>query len=82
MNAHTPIGHAALVRAVATVGLVELAARIGVKYQLIQGWMKPHRKFATPAEYCRAVAEASQVPVEELRPDVFGTPRQTEQAAA
>lgn len=72
MPTATPIGIDALERAIAVHGLSSLAAEIGVSYQLIQGWRKEGRKFATPAEYCHSVARATGVPVEELRPDVFG----------
>lgn len=66
----SPIGIDALERAIAVHGLGGLAAELGVSYQIIQGWRKEGRKFATPAEYCPSVEKITGVPVEELRPDV------------
>lgn len=73
-----PIGLDALDLAISKVGLSTLADRMSVSYQLIQGWRKEGRKFATPAEYCRALAAASDGLVTEadLRPDVFGKIKQ------
>lgn len=65
-----PIGIDALERAIAVHGLSRLASELGVPYQMIQGWRKDGRKFATPAEYCPSVEKITGVPVEELRPDV------------
>ncbi len=66
-----PIGHEALEQAIASKTLSGLAKAIDADYQLIQGWRVKTRKFATPAEYCRAVERATGVPVAELRPDLF-----------
>lgn len=66
------IGREALLRVVDEVGLSELSRRIGVRYQLIQGWMDESRRFATPADYCPLIERATdgRVRCEDLRPDV------------
>lgn len=63
---------AALDRAIAECSLVELARRIDVSYQLIQGWRVSGRKFATPAEYVLKIEAATGVSRHELRPDIYG----------
>lgn len=72
MSTSTSIGRDALMRAIEVHGLAELARRLDVSYQLIQGWAKEDRKFATPAEYCPLIEKATKgvVRCEELRPDV------------
>lgn len=64
------IGAAGLALAIEMHGLAELARRIGVAYQMIQGWQAEGRRFATPAEYCPAVERETGIACEQLRPDV------------
>jgi DNA-binding transcriptional regulator YdaS (Cro superfamily) len=78
-----PIGAEALRKAIALGGLSKLATDIEVSYQLIQGWLVPSRRFATPAEYCPLIERATGVRCEELRPDVeWSVVRGTSKAAA
>jgi DNA-binding transcriptional regulator YdaS (Cro superfamily) len=76
----TPIGLDALQKAIDQVGLIELARKTGLSYQLIQGWLVSTRKWATPSEYVAKISEATggAVSKAELRPDIFGF---TEKAA-
>jgi DNA-binding transcriptional regulator YdaS (Cro superfamily) len=66
----TPVGADALRQAITVHGISGLAARIGVRYQLIQGWLDGGRKFAAPAEHCPSIERETGVPCEQLRPDV------------
>lgn len=68
-----PIGREALHRAInACTSLAEFSRQLGVSYQLVQGWLAPSRRFATPAEYCPAIERITSgaVRCEELRPDI------------
>lgn len=68
----TPLGLAALNKAIDQVGLGKLADELGVRYQLIQGWRDPHRRVAAPAEHCPAIERVTggAIRCEDLRPDV------------
>lgn len=68
----TPIGLDALNRAIALLGLTKLATAVGLEYQVVQGWRRAGRKFATPAEHCPTIERATggAIRCEELRPDV------------
>jgi DNA-binding transcriptional regulator YdaS (Cro superfamily) len=50
-------------------GVTKLAAAVGRHHATILGW---HR---VPAEHAKAVAEASGIPLHELRPDLWEPPR-------
>lgn len=76
MDTKLPVGHAALEGAIEKMTLAGLARAIEVDYQLIQGWRVKSRKYATPAEYCQAVAQKSGIPLHELRPDIYPSPQQ------
>lgn len=66
-----PVGLDALRRAIEVAGgITRLANELGMKYQLLQGWTRDGREYATPAEYCPAIERLTGVRCEELRPDV------------
>ena len=59
------------IRAIAVNGLGFLAKRLGISKQAISQWQWR----GVPADRVLAVAKATGVPKEELRPDIFGKPR-------
>lgn len=54
--------------AVKTTGYKVLAARLGVRYQAIQNWIKVGR---VPAERVIPVEKVTGIPRETLRPDIY-----------
>lgn len=73
MHSSKPTGLDALERALSGRKLQEVADHLGVKYQLIQQWRDPDRKYATPAEHVLRLEALTGVSRYELRPDVYGT---------
>lgn len=55
-------------------GQTALAAKIGVKQQIVFGWLHKTR-LGVPAEKCQAIEQATGIPKHKLRPDIFGEPK-------
>lgn len=53
-------------------GMKALAEKLGVRYQAIQQWLARGRP---PAERCLAIEKFTGVSRYDLRPDVYGQPR-------
>jgi len=51
----------------------KLAVSVGLSQQAISRWLKADR---VPAEHARKVAEATGIPANKIRPDIFEAPIQ------
>lgn len=69
-----PVGHDALKRAIRLLGnRYRFAKAVGASYNNVQHWEKLDRRFAVPADWCRAVEAATGGVITrvDLRPDLY-----------